>query len=105
MQVLDAFKSENNGSKLVITCRDRAVLKEHILEPGILEVSGLSDEHAMQLFSHYAFHEFDATCDMNNGDRGASSSGNCHGLCGLPWVWRLLVNICEGKTSLTKKSV
>lgn len=55
-----AFKNGTGGSKLVITCRNRAILYDYVHEEAKMEVDGLNDRQAMELFCHYAFHEMDS---------------------------------------------
>ncbi|KAG0553418.1 hypothetical protein KC19_12G009900 [Ceratodon purpureus] len=75
LHVVDAFQNGRKGSKLVIACRDQAILKDLVrkddtCDSGILEVGGLNDKQARELFVHYAFHEFEDACDMDNDERG-----------------------------------
>ncbi|KAG0604254.1 hypothetical protein M758_10G157100 [Ceratodon purpureus] len=75
LHVVDAFRNGRKGSKLVITCRDQAILrdlvrKDDTCDSGILEVGGLNDKQARELFVHYAFHEFDDASEMDNEERG-----------------------------------
>ncbi|KAG0560197.1 hypothetical protein KC19_10G161400 [Ceratodon purpureus] len=75
LEVVDAFQNGRKGSKLVITCRDQAILrdlvrKDDTCDSGILEVGGLNDKQARELFVHYAFHEFDDASEMDNEERG-----------------------------------
>jgi hypothetical protein len=55
---VDAFQKGSSGSKLVITCRKRGILEEYLSEEEQIEVAELNYEQSMELFSHYAFREF-----------------------------------------------
>jgi hypothetical protein len=71
---VDAFQKGSSGSKLVITCRKRGILREYLSREEQIEVAELKYEQSVELFSHYAFLEFNAIHEIGSEELGEFQS-------------------------------
>ncbi|KAG0608147.1 hypothetical protein M758_8G082400 [Ceratodon purpureus] len=66
---VEAFQHGCSGSRLIVTCRNKAILSDYMLEGDKIEVDVLDNNQSMELFRHYAFHAFNAAYEIGSEER------------------------------------
>ncbi|KAG0564114.1 hypothetical protein KC19_8G084000 [Ceratodon purpureus] len=66
---VEAFQHGSGGSRLIVTCRNKAILSDYMLELDKIEVDVLDKEQSMELFRHYAFHLFNDVHEIGSEER------------------------------------
>ncbi|KAG0557103.1 hypothetical protein KC19_11G102400 [Ceratodon purpureus] len=66
---VEAFQHGCSGSRLIVTCRNKAILSDYMLEGDKIEVDVLDNDESMELFRHYAFHAFNAAYEIGSEER------------------------------------
>ncbi|KAG0564104.1 hypothetical protein KC19_8G083000 [Ceratodon purpureus] len=67
---VEAFQHGCSGSRLIVTCRNKAILSDYMLEGDKIEVEMLDNDQSKELFLHYAFHAFNDVYEIEREERG-----------------------------------
>ncbi|KAG0563835.1 hypothetical protein KC19_8G062900 [Ceratodon purpureus] len=67
---VEAFQHGSSGSRVIVTCRNKAILSDyHMSEGDNIEVDVLDLDQSMELFRHYAFHAFNDVHELGSEER------------------------------------
>ncbi|KAG0608128.1 hypothetical protein M758_8G080700 [Ceratodon purpureus] len=67
---VEAFQHGSSGSRLIVTCRNKAILSDYMSEGDKIEVDVLDNDESMELFRHYAFRTFNDVNEIGSEERG-----------------------------------
>lgn len=77
-----AFKDGKSGSKMIVTTRNHRILAEYVTSwSGTMELGGIDEAQAMELFCYYAFHDIEREVKAQLYDEAEKIVKVC---CGLP---------------------